>query len=99
MNENTKLYSVLSYITWIGFLIVMVLHDRNDRMVRHHLNQAFVLNIIETIGGVIGRMGGLFGMIGFIISTAVFILAVLGIVRAVNLSDEPLPLIGDIRLL
>lgn len=98
-NQNTKLYSVIAYITWIGFLAAFFLHDRNDRMVRHHLNQALVLNIVETVGGIIGRLGGPFGTIGGIIDLAVLILFIMGIVRAVNLSDEPLPLIGGIRLL
>ena len=49
MNKNTKLFSVISYITWIGFLAALFLSEKDDKMVRHHLNQAICLCILQII--------------------------------------------------
>ena len=99
MNKNTKLFSVISYITWIGFLAAFFLSEKDDIMVRHHLNQALVINLIETVGTVVSRLGGIFGLIGTIIDIAVLVFFVMGISRAAKLSDQPLPYIGDIHLI
>lgn len=99
MNNHSKLYAVISYITWIGWLIAFIKHDKDDALVRRHLNQALVLNVIETVGGFISRLGGIFSLIGEIIDIACLVLFIMGIVRAAKLSAEPLPLIGEINWL
>ena len=99
MNKNTKLFSVISYVTWIGWIIAFVMRDRDNEMVSHHVNQALVINIIETIGTVLIKIGGVFGIIGEFVDIAVLVFLIMGIVRACKLSDEPLPVIGDIRLI
>ena len=100
MYQNTKLCSVISYITWIGWFVALVIRDKRDELVRHHLNQALVLNIISIVSGFLAKRSiFLLSAAGSIISLGVFVFAIMGIIRAVNLSDEPLPLIGSIRLL
>ena len=99
MNKNTKLFSVISYITWIGWFIAFFMSEMDDQLVRHHLNQALVINIIETVGTILIRTGGLFAVIGEIIDIAVLVLFIMGIARAAKLSDEPLPVIGEIHLI
>ena len=98
MNRHTKLYSVIGYITWIGFLVALLARDKDDKIVHRHLNQALIINLAETLGRVIGRLGGVFSVISEIIDIAVLVLFIMGIVRAFRMSDEPLPLIGDITL-
>lgn len=99
MYKHTKLYSVICYITWIGWFAALLLSEKDDRMVRHHLNQALIINIIETAGSLLIRLGGVFAILGEIVDLAVFIFFIMGIVRAFKLSDEPLPLIGDFHLI
>ena len=99
MNKHSRLFSVVSYITWIGWLIALILRGKDDPLVRRHLNQALILNLIETVGAIISRLGGLFGVIGTVIDIAVLILFIIGIVRALRMSDQPLPVIGDITLI
>jgi len=96
MKGNSKLLSVLSYITWIGWLIAFFARDRSDRLVRQHVNQALVLNIISVIINVLNRLGGLFDVIGNILGLACLVFLIWGIVRAVKGSDEPLPFVGDL---
>ena len=99
MNKNTQLFSIISYITWIGFFAAFFLSEKDDKMVRHHLNQALVINLIETVGTILSRLGGIFGFLGTIIDIAVLIFFIMGISRAAKLSDQPLPYIGDIHLI
>ena len=99
MDKNVRIYSVISYITWIGWIIAFVKHDKDDKIVRRHLNQALVLNVIETVSRGIDRIGGVFGTIGTVIDVACLVLFIMGIVRAAKQSDEPLPIIGDINWL
>ncbi|WP_029319832.1 hypothetical protein [Butyrivibrio sp. AE3004] len=98
MNKNSKLFAVLSYITWIGFVASFLLRDKNDTLVRRHLNQALVINLISTAGTFLGRYSGLFGICGTILDIAALVLFIMGIVRALRMSEEPLPYIGNIAL-
>ncbi len=99
MNKNSKLYSVLSYITWIGFLVALFARDKDDTLVRRHLNQALILNIISTLATAVSRLGGIFTTLGSIVDLAVFVFFVMGIIRAFKMSEEPLPVIGNITLI
>ena len=99
MYAHSKLYSVLSYFTWIGWIISFILHDRRDGLVRQHLNQALILNVCSSIGTFLTRFDGIVGWAGGIINIAVLVLFILGIVRAFKMSAEPLPLIGELRIL
>ena len=99
MNGNNKTAAIVSYITWIGFLIAMCIGDRSDRYVSHHLNQALVLNILSIVGGVLEVIPLIGSIAAGIVSLGVLVFWVMGIYRAATGSTEPLPLIGDIHLI
>ena len=98
MNKHIKLYSVISYITWIGWIIAFVFGDRNDRVLKQHINQALALNIIGILVSAGNRIGGVIEYVSGLIALGCLILTIMGIWRAVHLSDEPLPVIGNFRL-
>ncbi len=99
MYKNSRLYAVISYITWVGFIIALVKYDRNDTLVRRHLNQALCINIIETIGTLMSRFGGILGTIGTVLDVLTFILFIMGIYRAAKMSEEPLPIVGQFEII
>ena len=99
MNGNNKTAAVVSYITWIGFLIALCIGDRSDRYVSHHLNQALVLIILSIVGGVLDVIPLVGSVVGGIVSLAVLVFWVIGIYRAATGSTDPLPVIGDIHLI
>ena len=37
-NSNAKVAAVAAYITWIGFIIAIIIGDRSDRYVMTHIN-------------------------------------------------------------
>jgi len=96
--KNTKVLSVVSYITWIGWIVAFILRDKYDRVVTQHLNQALALNIVGILVSAGTRIGGAIGWIAGIISLISLILAIWGIIRAIQGSAEPLPLIGNFKI-
>ena len=98
MYRHSQLYAVVSYITWIGFIIAYIGRDQADPFVRLHLNQAFILNLAAIIARLISR-AGLLGALSMPLGIVCFVLSVMGIVRAANMDSRPLPLIGQIQIL
>lgn len=103
---NTKTTSIVSYITWIGWIVAIILGDKNDPEVNKNLNQALVLNIVSTASGIvigilslIPLLGVLFAILGGLISLVCFILAVMGIVNAVNGDGKVLPVVGAFKII
>ena len=86
---SAKVTNVLSYITWIGFLIAYFAGDREKCM--FHLNQGLVLNIFGLLMFI--------PLVGWIARIGYIVLMILGIVNASSDADKPLPLIGTIKLL
>lgn len=90
---------MISYFTWVGFLVALVIGDRTDSFTNHHLNQALVINILSIAGGVLSIIPLLGTMVAGIIDVVVVIFWIMGIYRAITWSMEPLPLLGDIHLI
>lgn len=94
---SAKTTGIVAYITWIGFIIALVLGDRQKAM--FHLNQALVINlfsivvnivtIVPLIGWLIGIVGSIFGLVCW----------VMGLYYAVTEQEKEVPLIGQIKLL
>lgn len=99
MNRKSNLAAVIAYITWIGFFIALVIGDKNDDFTRMHLNQALVLNIAGIAAGVIAIIPLVGTIAGGIIEIAVWVLDIMGIARAATWRMEPLPFVGDFRLI
>lgn len=103
---NARTAGIVCYITWVGWIIALIAGEPDDEFVKHHLNQALILNICATVCSaisgalawipVIRFLGAVvFGFIGLVI----FIMAVAGIVSASNNSTKPLPVVGEIKLM
>ena len=98
MNKHTKLFSIIAYITWIGWIIAFVFGDRNDPMLKHHINQGLAIQIIGILVTTGNRIGGIVGYVAGLIAILAFILTIMGIWRAAHLSDKPLPIIGNFKI-
>ena len=97
MNSNSKAASVAAYITWIGFLIAVIMRDPTDRFTAHHMNQALVLNVIGFVAGALNIIPIIGNIAGLVIGVGIFVLDIMGIARAASGSMEPLPFIGEIH--
>lgn len=95
--EQNKVFGVLAYI---GILfLVPLLAAPKSKFAKFHANQGCVLFIagvvlsfiwvIPILGWIIGFFGGIF----------VLVLAIMGIINALNGEMKKLPLIGDIEII
>lgn len=102
---ESKVAAVVSYLTWIGWIVAVVLRaDREEykecEFTRRHINQAFFINVIGLISGVLIGLpipGHL--MVSGVVYTIRFVLWILGLVRAAMGVWKPLPIVGEIELL
>ena len=95
-----KVTDIVSYLTIIGWLVAFLAGDKENS--KFHLNQSLCLAIIELVLGVAGATLGrffLFGIVLDLLGLGVFVLAIIGIVYAVQEQEKALPLVGGIQLL
>lgn len=106
--SNTILFSILSYIGILWLIPLLV--EKNDKVVRFHVNQGIVLFIFDIIGSIaVGILSAIFVFIPVISFLEVviaslfgilcFVLMIIGIVNAANKSEKPLPIIGKFQIL
>lgn len=106
--SNTILFSILSYIGILWLIPLLV--EKNDKVVRFHVNQGIVLFIFDIIGSIaVGILSAIFVFIPVISFLEVviaslfgilcFVLMIIGIVNAANKSEKPLPIIGKFQVL
>ena len=100
MTANTKKFSIISYITLIGWIIAFVNRDTNDDIMMQHINQSFVILVGQIILSLITRAFdmGIVAVILSIVSLALLVLWIMGLVRAVKTDGNPLPLVGGLQL-
>lgn len=97
--RNSRTVAVVSYITWIGWIIAFVIRDRSDTFALHHLNQALVINLLKIAGGLCVVLPGIGHSVSGIVGVAAFVFAIMGIYRAANFRTDPLPLVGELHLM
>ncbi|MBR0468592.1 MAG: hypothetical protein IJJ16_02665 [Mogibacterium sp.] len=99
MANKRNLIAAAGYITWIGFIIAVVMGDRGDGFSAHHLNQALVINLIGVVGGVLAVIPLIGSIASGIISVAVFAYDVMGAISAYKGSTQSLPFLENIHLI
>ena len=92
--QENKLIAAISYLSIL--CLVGLLGKKDSVFVQHHAKQGLVLFVIEiglmvvNIIPILGQIIWLFG------SIAVMVLAIMGIINAVQGKNADLPLIGDL---
>ncbi|MBQ5896910.1 MAG: DUF4870 domain-containing protein [Oscillospiraceae bacterium] len=99
--EGNKLLAAISYI---GILfLVPLLAAKDDAFARYHANQGLVLFIANIAAAIAGFILGFIPVIGIIVAwiirIALFVLMILGIIKALKGEMKPLPLIGGIEII
>ena len=97
--RNSRTVAVVSYITWIGWIIAFIIRDRSDTFALHHLNQALVINLLKIAGGLCAAVPGIGHSVSAVVGIAAFVFIVMGIYRAANYRTDPLPLVGEFHLM
>ena len=83
---DAKTTSIVAYLTWVGWLIAFLAGDKSTSLSKRHLNQALICMILAIIP------------IG-ITQVIALIFAIMGIMKALNEDETPLPLIGTFDII
>lgn len=87
--QEDKTVAILSYITLIGWIIALVLHQNNKTSLgAFHLRQTLGLFLT-------GFILGWIPIVGWIIALVLFVFWIIGLINAVNGEEKPLPLLGE----
>lgn len=97
--DEGKTIAIIAYVTLIGTLIAWFMNkDKNNEFAKFHIGQALrawiagiVISIIATILVMVTGMG----VLGYL-TYAGWVLAILGLINAINGKMEKIPLVGDI---
>lgn len=93
-SQHNLLMSILCYL---GVLVLIPLFvAKNDPQVKFHIKQGLVLLIGWVISWAIWTVPVLGWMIGWLLNVGLLILAIIGIVNAINNQQKPLPLVGHL---
>lgn len=94
---SAKTTGIIAYITWVGFIIALVLGDRKKAM--FHINQSLVIHlatIIANFVAIIPFLGWIASVIGGIFC---FVCWCMGLYYACTDQEKEVPLLGQFKLL
>jgi uncharacterized membrane protein len=90
MDSNAKLVGVLSYITLIGWIVAIILHNNNrSEFGAFHLRQSLGLFLSGLILGWIPVVGWLIGIL-------IFAFLIVGLIYAIQEEQRTVPFVGDL---
>lgn len=98
VKEEGKTTAIIAYITIIGLIIAYIMNSsKNNAFAKFHIEQSIRVVILGIANYALSWFlpSGL-AILSTIISLGILVLFILGIVNAINLKDEPLPIIGTI---
>lgn len=103
ITNNGKTVAIVSYITWIGWIIAYVLHGSNKTSFgAFHLRQtgfihlvSIALWLISLIFTGIRGLGWIISVLVGIASIILFVLWIIGLLGAINNEEKKVPIIGD----
>lgn len=86
---SARTTGIVAYLTWIGFIIALLLGDRKKAM--FHINQALIVNLFALLSAI--------PFLGWIWSIFMIVCWIMGIVYACREQEKEVPLIGKLHLL
>ena len=92
LSENmlsARTTGIVAYLTWIGFIIALIIGDRKNAM--FHINQALIVNLFALLSAV--------PFVGWIWSLFMLVCWIMGLVYACREQEKEVPLIGRLHLL
>lgn len=93
--NNGKNIAVIAYITLIGWIIALVMHNSNKtELGAFHIRQMLGLIIVGFALSMLARVIGI-GMISWIVQIGMLVLWVLGLIGAIQGEKKLIPVLGE----
>ncbi|WP_282161731.1 hypothetical protein [Ulvibacterium marinum] len=96
--EDGKTIAIIAYITIIGLIIAFIMNNsKNNPFAKFHIGQSFRIAVLGIANAVLSTMlPSSLSIVSTIIGLGVLVLWILGLINAINLKEEPVPIIGKI---
>ena len=96
-----KTIAVISYLTWIGWIIAFVMFNSNkSQLAAYHIRQSLALMLLGILCYIVQLMLLFIPFVGwaiiFLLWIGLVVLWVLGLIAAVNGQEKPVPVIGNL---
>jgi len=97
-----KKIAIISYFTWIGWIIAYVLYGNNtSQLAIYHIRQSLFLHILAIIIWIlrfillfIPFIGWALWWVTWLLFIGLFVLWLIGLISAINGEEKPTPLLG-----
>lgn len=93
-SDNSKTVAILSYITLLGWIIALVMHNSNkSEFGAFHLRQALGIIIVSIGAALVSSFVGIY-ILSVIVQIAIIVYWVLGFIGAVQGEKKLVPVLG-----
>jgi hypothetical protein len=94
---NSKVTSIVSYFSLIGWLIAFFAGTKDEKSV-YHLRQSFGLIVanfvLVVLYRILARVSESLGFVVGLLALVLFVFWIIGLINAINQNQKPIPLIG-----
>lgn len=88
-NSDAKVVAIISYITLLGWIVAIILHNNNrSQLGAYHLRQSLGLMLTMAVLWFIP-------IIGWLLNFVLFIFMIIGLIYASQEEQKPVPVVGE----
>lgn len=87
-SEDSKAHAIIAHITWVGWIVALILDKDKDPFVRFYLRQNLLLFLLAFLS--------MIPVVGWILSVLVFVLWILSLIGAINGELKEVPVVGKL---
>tara|TARA_R110002020_G_scaffold427434_1_gene636808 strand:+ start:651 stop:980 length:330 start_codon:yes stop_codon:yes gene_type:complete len=93
--NNGKTIAIIAYITLIGWIIALVMHNNNKTALgAYHIRQMLGIMLLGLALSLLGSLLDIY-ILSVILNIGVLVLWVLGLIAAIQGEKKPVPLLGE----
>ncbi len=93
--DNGKNIAIIAYITLIGWIIALVMHNNNKTALgAYHIRQMLGIMLLGLALSILNMLLDIY-ILGLIIQVGLLVLWILGLIAAVQGEKKPVPLLGE----
>jgi len=93
--DNGKSIAIISYITLIGWIIALIMHNNNKTALgAFHIRQMLGIMVVALVLSFLASFLDIY-ILSLIIQIGLLVLWILGLIAAVQGEQKPVPLVGE----
>lgn len=96
---DKKTAGIVSYLWWVGLIIVLVMRKEKNSYVSFHIRQSLGLLLLQLLNNIIFLPGGSFigGRLGlgWAINVVILVFWIIALIGAFNEEEKPVPIFGE----